>query len=111
MLTERGTSFGYNNLVTDMRSIPAMQKLNCPVVIDATHSVQLPGGRGTSTGGEREYAGTIALSGIAAGADGLFLEVHPEPSKAPCDPDNMLPLSELEELISKALAVYDAVRQ
>ncbi len=111
MLTERGTCFGYNNLVTDMRAIPDMQRFGHPVVIDATHSVQLPGGRGKSSGGQRRHVETIALAGIAAGADGLFLEIHPEPDSAPCDPENMLPLSGLDALLEKALAVYEAVRQ
>ena len=111
MLTERGTSFGYNNLVTDMRSIPVMRGFGCPVVIDATHSVQLPGAAGTHSGGQREFVQTIALAAIAAGADGLFVEVHPEPAKAPCDSENMLELSSLEELLRKALAVYEAARE
>jgi 2-dehydro-3-deoxyphosphooctonate aldolase (KDO 8-P synthase) len=111
MLTDRGTTFGYNTLVNDMRGIPQMQEFGHPVVIDATHSVQLPGGKGTSSGGQREFVEAIALAGIAAGADGLFLEVHPEPNKAPCDADNMLPLTSLETLLKKALAVYKAVRE
>jgi 2-dehydro-3-deoxyphosphooctonate aldolase (KDO 8-P synthase) len=111
MLTERGSSFGYNSLVTDMRSISQMQEFECPVVIDATHCVQLPGGRGASSGGQREYVQAIALAAVAAGADGLFLEVHPEPDKAPCDPDSMLQLGKLEALLKKAKAVYEAVRE
>ncbi len=111
MLTDRGTSFGYNALVNDMRGIPQMQEFGYPVVIDATHSVQLPGGKGTSSGGQREFVETIALAGVAAGVDGLFLEVHPEPDRAPCDAENMLPLSSLEKLLKKALAVYKAVRE
>lgn len=111
MLTERGTCFGYNNLVTDPRSIAYMKRFGYPVVMDATHSVQLPGGRGASSGGERQYVETVALSSIAAGADGLFLEVHPDPANAPCDSANMLPLSGLEKLLAKALAVYKAVRE
>ncbi len=110
MLTERGSCFGYNNLVNDFRSIPIMKQLGYPVVIDATHSVQLPGGLGASSGGQREHVETIALAGIAAGADGLFLEVHPAPDSAPCDSANMLPLARLEPLLRKALLVYEAVR-
>jgi 2-dehydro-3-deoxyphosphooctonate aldolase (KDO 8-P synthase) len=117
VLTERGSSFGYNRLVTDMTSIPLMQRLkdnegrNYPVVIDATHSVQMPGGLGVKSGGASKFIKHIALAGLAAGADGLFLEVHTEPDKAPCDADNMLPLSSLEKLLKKALAVYKAVRE
>ena len=110
IITERGSTFGYNTLVTDMRNIPKMQH-RCLVVIDATHSVQLPGGQGLVSGGESRYVGTIALAGIAAGADGLFLETHPQPEKALCDPDSMLKLENLDKLLEKAVAVYDAVRQ
>jgi 2-dehydro-3-deoxyphosphooctonate aldolase (KDO 8-P synthase) len=117
MLTERGSSFGYNRLVTDMTSIPLMQRIkdseghNYPVVIDATHSVQMPGGLGVKSGGASMFIEHIALAGVAAGADGLFLEVHPEPKEASCDSDNMLPLSSLEPLLKKGLAVYKAVRE
>ena len=109
LLTERGTTFGYHNLVTDMRSIPIMQGLGCPVVFDATHSVQLPGAEGASSGGDRDMIPTLALAAVAAGADGLFLEVHPNPDEALCDAPNALPLSELEPLLEKAKAVREAV--
>jgi 2-dehydro-3-deoxyphosphooctonate aldolase (KDO 8-P synthase) len=112
MLTERGSCFGYNNLVVDPRSIPEMKKLGkYPVVIDATHATQLPGGEGKKSGGKRRWIEPIALAALAAGADGLFLEVHPNPEKAPCDADSMLKLDDLDELLGKALAVYDAVRE
>jgi len=117
VLTERGSSFGYNRLVTDMTSIPLMARIkdkdgrSYPVVIDATHSVQMPGGLGVKSGGAGMFIEHIALAGIAAGADGLFLEVHPKPKEALCDADNMLPLSSLEARLKKALAVYRAVRE
>lgn len=90
LFTDRGTSFGYNNLVTDMRGIPIMQEMGYPVVFDATHSVQLPGGAGESSSGERKFVETLAKSAIAAGAKALFFEVHPDPDKAMCDGPNML---------------------
>jgi len=99
ILTERGTFFGYNNLVVDMRSIPGMRAFGYPVVFDITHSLQLPGGMGTHSGGEREFAYPLAGAAVAAGADGVFLETHPEPDKALCDGPNMLPLSEVEKLL------------
>ncbi|MFH0962792.1 MAG: 3-deoxy-8-phosphooctulonate synthase [Planctomycetota bacterium] len=110
MLTERGSCFGYNNLVSDMRSIAVMRRFGYPVVFDATHSVQLPGGLGDRSGGEREMVGVLARAAAAAGADGLFLEVHPDPDKAPCDGQTMLALSEVERLLRCAAAVRDAVR-
>jgi 2-dehydro-3-deoxyphosphooctonate aldolase (KDO 8-P synthase) len=94
-LTERGASFGYNNLVVDMRSLAIMRGLGCPVVLDATHSVQLPGGEGSCSGGQREFVPLLARAGVAAGVDGIFLEVHPEPAQARCDGPNSLPLSEV----------------
>jgi len=99
ILTERGSCFGYNNLVVDMRSIPIMKRMGFPVVFDATHSVQLPGGRGTSSGGQREFVAPLAKAAISAGADGVFLEVHPDPDSALCDGPNSLPLSELPLLL------------
>ena len=90
LITERGSMFGYNNLVVDFRGIGIMQQTGCPVIFDATHSVQLPGGRGTSSGGQREFAPYLARAAIAAGADGLFFEVHPDPDKALCDGPNSL---------------------
>jgi len=99
--TERGFSFGYNNLVVDMRSIPIIQSLGYPVVFDATHSVQLPGGAGSKSGGQRRFAGALSKAAVAAGADGIFLEVHENPDKALCDGPNMLPIDELEALLIK----------
>lgn len=99
LLTERGASFGYNNLVVDFRSIPVMQTFGAPVVFDATHSVQLPGGQGGSSGGNREYVPRLARAAVAAGADGVFLECHPDPDKAKCDGPNSWPLPKLEALL------------
>ncbi len=99
IITERGTSFGYNNLVVDMRAFPIMKEFGYPVVFDATHSVQLPGAGGSESGGESRYALPLALAASAAGCDGLFLEVHPDPARALCDGSNMLTLEELEQLI------------
>lgn len=111
MLCERGTSFGYNTLVVDMTSITEMKKLGYPVVMDATHSVQKPGGNGNSTGGNREYVEPLAKAAVAAGADALFFEVHPDPDKALSDGPNMVKLDEFEKLLSRVLKVYNAVRQ
>ena len=99
LLTERGTTFGYNNLVADMRSIPIMRDLGFPVIFDATHSVQLPGGGGDKSSGQREYAPVLARCAIAAGADGLFIETHPTPDKALSDGPNMIPLTEMPKLL------------
>lgn len=109
MLTERGTAFGYNNLVVDMRSIPIMRELGYPVVFDATHSVQLPGGRGTSSGGQRGFALTLAMAAVAAGADGVFLEVHPEPEKALCDGPNMIALKDVRGFLDSLKRIREAV--
>ena len=110
LITERGTCFGYNNLVSDMRGIPIMKKFGYPVIYDATHSVQLPGGLGAASGGDREMAIPLARAALAAGCDGLFLEVHPNPDKARCDAASMLPLSWLPKFLECAVAVFDAVR-
>lgn len=110
-LCERGTSFGYNNLVVDMTSIIEMKKNNVPVIFDATHSVQKPGGNGNSTGGNREYAAYLAKAATAVGADGIFMEVHPEPEKALSDGANSLRLSEAESVLRDILKVYHAVHQ
>ncbi len=99
ILTERGSTFGYNNLVVDMRALPIMRGMGHPVVFDVTHSVQLPGGKGESSGGQREFAGTLARAAAAAGVDGLFIETHPEPDKALCDGPNMLPLDLLPQFL------------
>jgi 2-dehydro-3-deoxyphosphooctonate aldolase (KDO 8-P synthase) len=105
-LTERGSSFGYNNLVVDMRSLSIMRSLGAPVVFDATHSVQLPGGQGGSSGGQREFVPTLASAAVAAGASGVFLEVHPDPDRALCDGPNSLPLSKVEGLLKRLLALW-----
>ena len=108
-LTERGSSFGYNNLVVDFRGIPIMQASGCPVIFDATHSVQLPGGAGGSSAGQREYAPTLAKAAVAAGADGIFMEVHPDPDNALCDGPNSLPLSALRSLLIQLKAIRRAI--
>jgi 2-dehydro-3-deoxyphosphooctonate aldolase (KDO 8-P synthase) len=99
MVCERGASFGYNNLVSDMRSLAVMRDTGCPVVFDATHSVQLPGGSGTTSSGQRQFVPVLARAAIAAGVAGLFMETHPDPDKAPSDGPNMWPLSRLRELL------------
>lgn len=109
MLTERGSSFGYNTLVSDLRSIPIMQRYGYPVVFDATHSVQQPGGKGDSTGGEREFVPTLAKAAVAAGADGVFMEVHEDPDHAPSDGPNMVKLKDLEHLLKELVAIRKAV--
>jgi len=110
MITERGTTFGYNNLVTDMRAIPIMKKLGVPVVFDATHSVQLPGAGGDRSGGQREFAPILARSAVAAGADGLFIETHPDPDKALSDGPNMIPLAEIAKMLKTLAAIHQIVR-
>lgn len=110
ILTERGTQFGYNNLVADMRSIPIMSELGLPVVFDATHSVQLPGGKGDSSGGQRQFVGTLARAAVAAGAHGVFLEMHEDPDRALCDGPNSLNLDAVPALLAKLSAIYAAVR-
>ena len=107
MVCERGASFGYNNLVSDMRSLAVMRNTGCPVVFDATHSVQLPGGQGTVSGGQREFVPVLARAAVAAGVSGLFMETHPNPSKALSDGPNAFPLGHLKELL-KTLMVLDA---
>lgn len=109
MLCERGTSFGYNTLVVDMTAIVEMKKLGYPVVMDATHSVQKPGGKGNATGGNREYVEPLAKAAVAAGADALFFEVHPEPDHALSDGPNMVKLDDFEVLLEKVIKVYEAV--
>lgn len=110
MLTERGTTFGYHNLVVDMRGLAIMRGLGVPVVFDATHSVQLPGGAGGASSGQREFAAGLARAAAAMGIDGLFLEVHPEPNRAPCDGPNMIPFADLPALLAAVKAVHEAVR-
>lgn len=110
LVTERGTTFGYNNLVADMRSMPIMRSFGFPVIFDATHSVQLPGGSGDKSSGQRQFAAVLARAALAAGADGIFLETHPEPERALSDGPNMIPLAEIPALLSNLLKVYSAVR-
>jgi 2-dehydro-3-deoxyphosphooctonate aldolase (KDO 8-P synthase) len=111
LLTERGAMFGYNNLVVDFRSLPILRGLGCPVVLDVTHSVQLPGGQGECSGGQREYIPLLARAGVAAGVDALFLEVHPDPANALCDGPNSLPLAEVLPLWRKLKALHHLVRE
>lgn len=109
MLCERGTSFGYNTLVVDMTGIVEMKKFGYPVVMDATHSVQKPGGKGNATGGNRENVEPLAKAAIAVGADALFFEVHPDPDNALSDGSNMVRLDEFEDILKRIIKVYDAV--
>ena len=111
MLVERGASFGYNNLVVDMRSFPVMRSLGCPVVYDATHSVQLPGGAGGSSGGQREFIPPLARAAVAAGLDGIFMEVHPRPDEALCDGPNSIPLERVESLLKTLLKIHAVVSE
>ncbi|MCI5149785.1 MAG: 3-deoxy-8-phosphooctulonate synthase [Candidatus Electrothrix sp. MAN1_4] len=111
LLTERGASFGYNNLVVDMRSLPVMRSFGCPVIFDATHSVQLPGGMGGCSGGQRKFIPTLTRAAMAAGIDGLFMEVHPDPDKALCDGPNSIPLNDVEALLQQLLAIRETVEK
>ncbi len=108
LLTERGTTFGYNNLVADMRSIPILKRFGCPVIFDATHSVQLPGGGGDKSSGQREFAPVLARAALAAGANGLFFETHPNPNRALSDGPNMIPLAEMPALLRGLLKIFKA---
>jgi 2-dehydro-3-deoxyphosphooctonate aldolase (KDO 8-P synthase) len=108
-LTERGSSFGYNTLVVDYRSIPQMQTLGCPVIFDATHSVQQPGGQGSSSGGQREFVAPLARAAMAVGVDGLFMEVHPDPDNALSDGPNMVPLQRVEALLQQLVRIKDCI--
>jgi 2-dehydro-3-deoxyphosphooctonate aldolase (KDO 8-P synthase) len=108
MLTERGASFGYNTLVSDMRALPIMAETGAPVIFDATHSVQQPGGQGTSSGGERRFVGTLARAAVAVGVAGVFIETHQDPDNAPSDGPNMVALKDLPDLIEKLMAL-DAI--
>jgi 2-dehydro-3-deoxyphosphooctonate aldolase (KDO 8-P synthase) len=110
LVTERGTTFGYNNLVADMRSMPIMRSFGFPVIFDATHSVQLPGGGGDKSNGQRQFAPVLARAALAAGADGIFLETHPQPDRALSDGPNMIPLDEIPGLLASLLKVYSVVR-
>lgn len=109
ILTDRGTSFGYNNLVCDMRAIPIMQKFGVPVCFDATHAVQLPGGQGDATGGEREFIPVLAKAAIASGANCLFIEAHPDPAKAKSDAASVLPIADLPQLLRELKQIYEVV--
>lgn len=111
IITERGVSFGYNNLVSDMRSLAVLGELGYPVVFDATHSVQLPGGMGGASGGERKFIPVLARAAVAAGCDGLFLEVHEEPRRALCDGPNSIALRDLEELLVTVKEIHETVRE
>ena len=111
MACERGVSFGYNNLVSDMRSLAIMRNTDCPVVFDATHSVQLPGGQGTSSGGQREFVPVLARAAIAVGIAGLFMETHPDPAKAKSDGPNAVPLHRMRELLTSLTALDRVVKQ
>ncbi len=111
MVCERGASFGYNNLVSDMRSLAVMRETNCPVVFDATHSVQLPGGQGTTSGGQREFVPVLARAAVAVGVAGLFAETHPDPSKALSDGPNAWPLAQMEELLETLMELDQAVKR
>jgi len=110
MLTDRGVSFGYNNLVSDFRAIPIMKEFGYPVVFDATHSVQMPGSNGDSTGGDRRFVPILANAAMATGADVLFFEVHPSPDEALCDGPNMLCLTDAKKVFSKCKEIFEIVR-
>lgn len=110
LMTERGTSFGYNTLVSDFRSLPIMAAMGAPVIFDATHSVQQPGGQGTSSGGKREFVAVLARAAVAVGVAGLFIETHPDPDKAPSDGPNMIALRDFEGLLA-SLMEFDVVRK
>jgi 2-dehydro-3-deoxyphosphooctonate aldolase (KDO 8-P synthase) len=110
MVCERGVTFGYNNLVSDMRSLAAMRETGCPVVFDATHSVQLPGGQGASSGGQREYVPVLARAAVAAGISGLFMETHPAPEQALSDGPNSWPLGRIRELLETLIAIDRTVK-
>ncbi len=109
LVTERGTTFGYNNLVADMRSIPTMRRFGFPIIFDATHSVQLPGGGGDKSSGQREFAPVLARCAVVAGANGLFIETHPNPDKALSDGPNMIPLAEMPKLLAQLSRLHQVV--
>ncbi|HFC98347.1 MAG TPA: 3-deoxy-8-phosphooctulonate synthase [Thermosulfurimonas dismutans] len=110
-LTERGTTFGYHNLVVDMRSLPVMRTLGAPVIFDATHSVQLPGGGQGASSGQREFAFPLLRAAVACGVDGIFMEVHPQPDRALCDGPNSLPLSDVPRLLAVIRDIYEVLRE
>ena len=111
ILTERGSSFGYNTLVTDMRGLPIMAETGCPVVFDATHSVQQPGGQGTSSGGDRRFVPVLARAAVAVGVAGVFIETHEDPDRAPSDGPNMVPLKEFDALMAELMAIDAVVKK
>jgi len=111
LLTERGATFGYNNLVTDMRALVIMRQLGYPVIFDATHSVQLPGGAGGSSGGQRQFVAALSRAAVATGIDGLFWEVHEDPDRALCDGANSLPLAQVEAMLTQILAIDTLVKE
>jgi 2-dehydro-3-deoxyphosphooctonate aldolase (KDO 8-P synthase) len=111
MVCDRGTSFGYNNLVSDMRGLAIMRETGCPVVFDATHSVQLPGGQGTSSGGQREHVPVLARAAVASGVAGLFMETHPDPANAKSDGPNAWPLDRMESLLTTLKAIDETVKE
>jgi 2-dehydro-3-deoxyphosphooctonate aldolase (KDO 8-P synthase) len=110
MVCERGVSFGYNNLVSDMRSLAIMRETDCPVVFDATHSVQLPGGQGTTSGGQREFVPVLARAAVASGVAGIFMETHPDPANAKSDGPNAVPLHRIESLLATLVALDQVVK-
>jgi 2-dehydro-3-deoxyphosphooctonate aldolase (KDO 8-P synthase) len=110
LVCERGASFGYNNLVSDMRSLALMRQTDCPVVFDATHSVQLPGGQGTSSGGQREFVPVLARAAVAVGISGLFMETHPDPANALSDGPNAVPLSKMKALLQTLKVLDETVK-
>ncbi len=109
-MTERGASFGYNTLVSDFRGLPIMAAMGAPVVFDATHSVQQPGGQGSASGGQREFVAVLARAAVAVGVAGLFIEAHPDPDRAPSDGPNMIALRDFEPLVAE-LMLYDRIRK
>lgn len=111
MACERGVSFGYNNLISDMRSLVVMRETNCPVVFDATHSVQLPGGQGTSSGGQREFVPVLARAAVAVGISGIFMETHPNPAEAKSDGPNSFPMHEIENFLTEILAIDKVIKK
>jgi 2-dehydro-3-deoxyphosphooctonate aldolase (KDO 8-P synthase) len=111
LVTERGVSFGYNTLVADMRALPIMAETGCPVIFDATHSVQQPGGQGTSSGGDRRFVPTLARAAVAAGVAGLFIETHQDPDNAPSDGPNMVPLAAFEPLVASLMSIDAIVKE
>jgi 2-dehydro-3-deoxyphosphooctonate aldolase (KDO 8-P synthase) len=111
LITERGTSFGYNNLIVDFRGFPLVRSFGYPVLFDVTHSLQLPSGQGSSSGGQREFALPLARAAVAAGVDGLFIEVHPDPARAFSDASTMVPLHEIEELLQQTKTIHDMMRR